>query len=350
MRVTRNPHLAPRLPYPVTRNAHLLTRKMIPLRDAIPTKNYPVINTAIIGINVLVYLIQIGQGPAMGEFIYIYGLVPARYSLPQFASHFTAGQQVLSFFSFMFLHGGFWHLLGNMWSLYIFGDNVEDYLGPLRYLLFYLLCGVASGLSHLLFNLNSDIAIIGASGAIAGVMGAYFILHPKSRILTLIPIFFIPYFIEIPAFFFLGIWFVLQFINAAASRGSISGIAWWAHIGGFIFGIILLKLFLILPQTGATDKVRRVTAKKKTPRLQLIRPVGTGTDPHLYGTIVITPYEAMMGARKMVNIPQGFQKKLFNVVIPPGVQEGSVLRLKGLGRNYPSPIRGDLYLKVSIKS
>jgi membrane associated rhomboid family serine protease len=323
---------------------------MIPLRDTIPAKNYPVVNVTVIGVNLLVYLIQIGQGTGIGAFIDTYGLVPARYSLPQFASQFSTGHQVLSFFSFMFLHGGFWHLLGNMWSLYIFGDNVEDRLGPLRYLLFYLLCGLASGLSHLFFNLNSDIPIIGASGAIAGVMGAYFILHPKSKILTLIPIFFIPYFIEIPAFIFLGIWFVLQFINAAASHGSISGIAWWAHIGGFIFGIIFLKLFLILPQAGATDKVRRVTAKKKTHRLQVIRPAGTGSDPHLYGTIEITPYEAMTGARKMVNIPRGFQKKLFNVVIPPGVQEGSVLRLKGLGRDYPSRVRGDLYLKISVKS
>ncbi|MGD8520712.1 MAG: rhomboid family intramembrane serine protease [Desulfobacterales bacterium] len=323
---------------------------MIPLRDTIPAKNYPVVNATIIGVNLFVYLIQFGQGIEISEFIYTYGLVPARYSLPQWTSQFSTGHQVFSFFSFMFLHGGFWHLLGNMWSLYIFGDNVEDCLGPFRYLLFYLLCGLASGLSHLVFNLNSNVPVIGASGAIAGVMGAYFILHPKSKILTLIPIFFIPYFIEIPAFFFLGIWFVLQFINAAASHGSISGIAWWAHIGGFIFGIIFLKLFLILPQAGATDRVRRVTAKKKTHRLQLIRPAGTDSDPHLYGIIEITPYEAMTGARKMVNIPQGFQKRLFNVVIPPGIQEGSVLRLKGLGRDYPSRVRGDLYLKISIKS
>ena len=323
---------------------------MIPLRDTIPAKNYPVVNVTIIGINLLVYLIQFSQGAEISEFVKTYGLVPARYSLPQWSSQYSTGQQVLSFFSFMFLHGGFWHLLGNMWSLYIFGDNVEDRLGPLRYLLFYLLCGLASGVSHLYFNVNSDIPIIGASGAIAGVMGAYFILYPKSKILTLIPIFFIPYFLEIPAFYFLGIWIVLQFINAAASHGTISGIAWWAHIGGFIFGIIFLKLFLLMPQVGATDKVRRVTAKKKTPRLQVIRPAGTGKDPHLYGTIEITPYEAVAGARKMVNIPQGFQKRLFNVVIPPGVQAGSILRLKGLGRDYPSRVRGDLYLKILVKS
>jgi membrane associated rhomboid family serine protease len=323
---------------------------MIPIRDTIPARNYPIVNTTIIGINILVYLIQMGQGPAPDRFIYIYGLVPARYSVSQIASYFSAYQQVFSFLSFMFLHGGFWHLLSNMWSLYIFGDNVEDCLGPLRYLLFYLLCGIASGLSHLLLNLNSNIPIIGASGAIAGTMGAYFILHPKSKILTLIPIFFIPYFVEIPAFFFIGIWFVLQLINAAAIHAAITPVAWWAHIGGFLFGIVFLFLFLKLPQIGVTDKVRRITEKKKTHRLQVVRPVGTGADPHLYGTVTITPYEAMTGVRKLVNIPQGFQKRLFKIVIPPGIKEGTVLRLQGLGRDYPSDQRGDLFLKVSIKS
>jgi hypothetical protein len=238
-----------------------------------------------------------------------------------------------------------------MWSLYIFGDNVEDRLGPIRYLAFYLLCGVASGVSHLFSNLQSDIPIIGASGAIAGVMGAYFLLHPKSRILTLIPIFFIPYFIEIPAFFFLGIWFALQFVSAALSHSDFSGIAWWAHIGGFVFGILFLKLFLMLPQTGITGKVRKATAKKKTHRFQVIRPVGTGPDQHMYAIIEITPHEARTGVRKLVNIPQGFHKRLFNVVVPPGVKEGTQLRLKGLGRSaYHSQETGDLYLKVVIRS
>jgi hypothetical protein len=113
---------------------------MIPLRDTTPTRNYPVANTAIIGINVVVYCIQFLQGAEINQFIYIYGLVPARYSLPQIAQYFTTGQQVFSLVSFMFLHGGFWHILGNMWSLYIFGDNVEDRLGSIRYALFYLLC------------------------------------------------------------------------------------------------------------------------------------------------------------------------------------------------------------------
>jgi len=323
---------------------------MIPLRDTTPTHNYPVVNTTIIGINVVVYFIQILQGAEINRFIYIYGLVPARYSLPQIAEYFTTGQQLFSLISFMFLHGGFWHILGNMWSLYIFGDNVEDRLGPIRYALFYLLCGISSGLSHLILNLNSNLPTIGASGAIAGVMGAYFLLHPRSKILTLIPIFFIPYFINIPAFIFLGLWFLLQFINAAGSQGAVSGIAWWAHIGGFIFGMLFLKLFSTLPDRGLSSRLRRFTAKRKTPRLQVIRPAGSGDDRHLYGLIEITPYEAARGTRKLVNIPMGFQKRMFNVKVPAGIQEGNVLRLKGLGRRSGSGEIGDLYLKVTIEA
>jgi hypothetical protein len=191
---------------------------------------------------------------------------------------------------------------------------------------------------------------IGASGAIAGVMGAYLILHPHSRILTLIPIIFIPWFVEIPAYFFLGFWFVLQFINAAGSHGNIGGIAWWAHIGGFVFGIVFLKIFLALPATGVTDKLRRATAKRKTHRLQVIRPVGPGTDLHLYGTINVSPFEALVGTQKLVNVPWGFQKRMIKVIVPPGVKEGSKLRLKGLGKTAPDGQRGDLYLKVMIAS
>ena len=323
---------------------------MIPLRDTTPTRNYPIVNTTIIGINVVVYLIQLFQTTEIDKFVYIYGLVPARYSLPQVAQYFTTGQQVFSLFSFMFLHGGFWHILGNMWSLYIFGDNVEDRLGPIRYAFFYLLCGMASGLSHMMLNWHSNLPTIGASGAIAGVMGAYFLLHPRSKILTLIPIFFIPYFINIPAYIFLGLWFVLQFINAAGSQGLGGGIAWWAHIGGFLFGMLFLKLFILLPQLGVSNRMRPLTAKRKTPRLQVIRPANSGNDQHLYGLIKITPYEAVKGTRKLVNIPLGFQKRIFNVKVPAGIQEGNVLRLKGLGQRMRSGGVGDLYLKVTIES
>jgi len=322
---------------------------MIPIRDTIPTKTYPLINNALIAINVVFFLVELSQGSGLDRFIYMYGLVPARYTIPQIASYFTTGQQFVSLITFMFLHGGFWHLLGNMWSLYIFGDNIEERLGPLRYLVFYMICGLASGLSHLVFNYNSTMPTIGASGAIAGVMGAYFILFPKAKILTLIPIFFIPYFIEIPAFFFLGIWFVFQFISAAGSHGQMAGIAWWAHIGGFIFGIIFLKLFLALPGGGVGDRLRKITEKKKSYRLQVIRPVGMANDLHLYGTITITHLEAITGTQKLVNIPWGFQKRLFKVIVPPSMKEGSLLKLRGLGKDAPQGQRGDLLLKVSIE-
>jgi membrane associated rhomboid family serine protease len=321
---------------------------MIPIRDTIASKNYPVVNILIIGINAILFLFETTLGAHLDRFLYIYGLVPARYSMPQISSYFTLGQQLLSLLSFMFLHGGFWHLLGNMWFLYIFGDNVEDRLGPFRYLVFYLLCGITSGLSHLLLNLHSNMPTIGASGAIAGVMGAYLILHPHAKILTLIPIIFIPWFIEIPAFFFLGFWFVLQFLNAAGSHGNIGGIAWWAHIGGFVFGIGFLKIFLALPETGVSGKMRRVTAKRKTHRLQVVRPGGLGNDPNLYGTIDVTSFEALIGTQKLINIPKGFKKRIVKVIVPPGVKEGNKLRLKGLGKTGSDGQKGDLYLKVKI--
>lgn len=322
---------------------------MLPIRATIQSKSYPVINTALIAANVLFYLIEMAQGDMLDRFIIIYGLVPARYSVPEIAAHFSSGQQVFSFISFMFIHGGFWHLLGNMWTLYIFGGNVEERLGPFRYLLFYLLCGVASGLSHLFLNLHSQVPTVGASGAIAGVMGAYFLLYPKSRILTLIPIIFIPYFVELPAYIFLGVWFLIQFMSAAGASGTGGGIAWWAHIGGFIFGMIFLKLFIQVPETKFTQMVRRKTYKKKTPRLQVIHTSGSANDPHLYGTITVTRQEAFLGTRKLVNIPWGFQKRIFRVTIPPGISDAMTLRLAGLGKQAEGNNRGALYLKVVVQ-
>jgi len=323
---------------------------MIPIRDTTRSKNYPVINTFLISLNVLLFFVQLMQGPGQTQFIITYGLVPARYSVPAIAAHFTLFQQILAFITFMFLHGGFWHLLGNMWSLYIFGDNVEDRLGPLRYLLFYLLCGWASGLFHLFTNWHSQIPTIGASGAIAGVMGAYLLLYPRSKILTLIPIFFIPYFIEIPAFFFLGFWFLMQFLGAAGSRGQAGGIAWWAHVGGFVGGMLLLKLFLQIPELGMTRKVRTATSKGRTPRLQVIQTTSQSNDPHIYGDILVTPREARAGTKKMVNVPWGFRSRIFRVIIPAGIKEGTVLRLAGMGKLTPGGEKGDLLLRIQIRT
>jgi membrane associated rhomboid family serine protease len=322
---------------------------MIPIRDTTPSKTVPVVNNTLIGINVVFFLVQLAQGPAQDHFVYLYGLVPAKFTVPQVSAYFSFAQNILSLFTFMFLHGGFMHLIGNMWTLYIFGDNVEDRLGSARYIAFYLLCGLASGLSHLLLNTHSNIPTIGASGAIAGVMGAYFILYPRSRILTLIPIIFIPWFVEIPAFFFLGIWFVLQFLNAAGSSGQAGGIAWWAHIGGFVFGILFLKLFDRIPATGVTDRLRHATEKKRSHRFQVIKTGHGDEEANLYGSLTITQYEAMVGARKLITVPWGLQKRLYNVVVPQGIVDGQVLRLKGVGKSKPDGSRGDMMLKIRVQ-
>lgn len=322
---------------------------MIPLRDTSPSRNYPIANILIIAINVMLYLIELAQGPHLDRFITVYGLVPARYSVPQISSYFSTGQQILALFSFMFLHGGFWHLLGNMWFLHIFGDNVESRLGPLRYLLFYFICGWASGLTHLATNWYSQIPTIGASGAIAGVMGAYLVLHPRAKILTLIPIVFIPYFLEIPAFFFLGVWFLLQFVSAIGSSGEGAGIAWWAHIGGFVFGIVLLKLFTRIPEFGVSRPLRQTTFRDRTPRLHMVRTTRPGEDADHQGHIAISPLEARRGTRKLISVPWGLQSKLVRVTVPPGVTHGTILRLSGLGKPTQGGKRGDLYLRVLIK-
>lgn len=322
---------------------------MIPLRDTIPSRNYPVVNNAIILVNIVVFLIEMMFGSGIDRFIYTYGLVPARYTVPSIAVHFTFLDQLFSFISFMFLHGGFWHLLGNMWFLYIFGDNVEDHLGHIKYVVFYLLCGWLSGLTHLIVNWHSPIPTIGASGAVAGVMGAYFILYPRSRVLTLIPIVIIPYFFEIPAAFFLAIWFLFQFLSAALSDAQAAGIAWWAHIGGFIFGIIILKIMNIFPTFAMPGAMQDVTKRTRTPRLQVVKPTDGADEYDIRGSITITPREAIKGTRKIINIHRGLQKKLLVVTVPPGVKEGATLRLKGIGEKRDNDQRGDVYLKIIIQ-
>ncbi|HEU19921.1 MAG TPA: rhomboid family intramembrane serine protease [Deltaproteobacteria bacterium] len=322
---------------------------MIPIRDTIPSRTYPVVNNAIIAVNIIVFLIEMMFVSGIDRFIYTYGLVPARYTVPSIAVHFTLFDQLVSFVSFMFLHGGFWHLLGNMWFLYIFGDNVEDHFGHVKYLIFYLLCGWLSGMTHLVVNWTSHIPTIGASGAVAGVMGAYFILYPRARVLTVIPIIIIPYFIEIPAAFFLAVWFLFQFLNAALSDAHAAGIAWWAHIGGFIFGIILLKLMKVLPSFTMPGAMRDVTRRTRTPRLHVVKPTDETDAYDIYGSITITSKEAISGTRKIVDIRRGLQEKFFVVTIPPGVKEGSVLRLKGIGQKRDNDQRGDVYLKIIVQ-
>jgi membrane associated rhomboid family serine protease len=318
---------------------------MIPLRDTIQSKTYPIIRNTIIGINVLVFLWQLAQGPYLKRIFDLYGMIPIRYSDPGVSGQFTFFQQLVPFFSYMFLHGGFLHLLGNMWFLYIFGDNVEDRLGPSRFLSFYILSGITAVLIHLVTNWHSRLPTIGASGAIAGVMGAYFLLFPRSRVLTMIPIFFFPFLFEVRAIFFLGYWVIIQFLYASMSHGQAGGVAWWAHIGGFIFGLATIRLFLAFPRTGISKRVAHSLQRRSTPRLQHIPPA-KGEELDIHGTIFITPREAAWGARKFVSIPQ--RRKTVVITIPPEMRDGTHLRLRGMGRSSPDGKHGDLYLTVKI--
>jgi membrane associated rhomboid family serine protease len=318
---------------------------VIPLRDTIQSKTYPIIRNTIIGINVLVFLWQLAQGPYLKRILYLYGMVPIRYSNPGISGDFTFVQQVVPFLSYMFLHGGWFHLLGNMWFLYIFGDNVEDRLGSSRFIAFYILSGMAAVSIHLATNWHSRLPTIGASGAIAGVMGAYFLLFPRSRVLTMVPIFFFPLLFELPAVFFLGYWVLIQFFYASVSHGQAGGVAWWAHIGGFIFGLATVKLFVILPRTRISQRLASSLQRRSTPRLQHIRPqVARELDVH--GTIIVTPREALLGARKFVSIPH--RRRTVVVTIPADIGDGSRLRLRDMGRSSPDGRRGDLYLTVKI--
>lgn len=217
---------------------------MIPLRDTTPSRTFPYINILLIVINVAVFFHELILGRAAGQFIYTYGLVPRRFFyLAERGS--SPATQYLPFFTSLFLHGGWLHIIGNMLFLWIFGDNVEDRMGHFKYLGFYLLCGLGAGFIHLYLNASSSAPAIGASGAISGIMGAYFLLFPRARILTLLPIFFFLTLVEVPAFFFIGIWFLLQLARGtfAIIGGYHGGVAWWAHVGGFLVGAGLVYLF-----------------------------------------------------------------------------------------------------------
>ena len=219
---------------------------MIPIKDTVPRRSYPFVTVALIAANSVLFFFELTLSPGgLNELIHLFGLVPARYSHPAWAE--AIGFPLDTYWPFvtnMFLHGGWLHIISNMWMLYLFGDNVEDRVGHVRFLLFYLLAGLAANIVHFAVNHESQIPVIGASGAIAGVMAAYLRLFPLARIITLFPIFFIPYFLELPAFIFMGLWFIMQLLSGAASLASSAtgaGIAWWAHIGGFAVGFLLIR-------------------------------------------------------------------------------------------------------------
>lgn len=215
---------------------------MIPLKDLTPRRSLPVVTLVLILINVAVWLHQVSLPPTAGEaFVKMYGLVPYRVSQALAGHHYTMGQALLPLFTCMFLHGGWLHIIGNMWFLWVFGGNVEDRLGSFPYLFLYLVAGIGSGISQMLFSWGSHVPSIGASGAISGVLGAYIVFFPSSRILTLVPLLIIWFMWRIPAAIFIGLWFVMQFLSGVVSLGSQSmgGVAWWAHVGGFLIGAVI---------------------------------------------------------------------------------------------------------------
>lgn len=236
---------------------------MFPIRDNLPSRRFPVVATLLVAANVAVFLYQVSLEPRSAiPFIYRFGVVPAAVS--KLLSSGGGGLDVLvggdslgfclclpidpyhvgrSLLASMFLHGGLLHLAGNMWFLWIFGDNVEDRLGRTRFLLFYLLCGFGAAAVHVATHPESTAPVIGASGAIAGVLGAYMVMFPRAKIVTAVFMIFI-LFVEVPAFFYLGIWFLLQVVASAGGDGVAGGVAFWAHVGGFLVGILLLPIFL----------------------------------------------------------------------------------------------------------
>jgi membrane associated rhomboid family serine protease len=212
---------------------------MIPIRDQIPTRNVPVINYLLIAANVVVFLFQWLAGPYEEALVYEFALIP--YSL---ISSLSIGD-ITDIFTSMFMHAGLAHIGGNMLYLWIFGDNVEDSMGSGRYVIFYLVGGLVASITHIITNPLSQIPTVGASGAIAAVLGAYLVLYPQSKVLTIVPLGFFIRMTLLPASIVLGLWFVLQFFSGVLSLGGpdVGGVAFWAHIGGFVSGVVMAKLF-----------------------------------------------------------------------------------------------------------
>ena len=218
---------------------------MFPLQTTVPLRNPPVVTWALIAVNCVVFLYQISLSePELELFLSRFALVPGRYFAPDASSSLSV-LDYLPFVTNMFLHGGWLHLILNMWTLWLFGRTVEDRFGSARYLLFYLLCGAVASTTHALVNATSEIPALGASGAIAGVLGCYMRMFPLSRVVVMIPILFFPFFFELPAIVFTGLWFLVQVMQGTADLfgpPAGAGVAWWAHIGGFVAGFLLTPL------------------------------------------------------------------------------------------------------------
>ncbi len=221
---------------------------MLPIRDTVRSTSFPIVTWLFIALNAVVFLYEISLPSfELNALIMTFGLIPGLLELSEPLRLIQNPILPLTFMTHMFMHGGWLHFLSNMWILFIFGDNVEDRMGSIRFLVFYLISGFIGALIQAYMYPNSFVPAIGASGAIAGVLGAYWVLFPKAKVITLIPLIFVPWFIEIPAVFYLGIWLVTQIyfgISSLPSSGIMGGVAWWAHIGGFVFGLLFHRLFL----------------------------------------------------------------------------------------------------------
>lgn len=222
---------------------------MFPIRDSVPSNSVPIATRLLILVNVIVFVLELTlPSNSLQLLIHLFGIVPARLTHPQWAAAVGfPGGGFWSILTHQFLHGGWLHIISNMWALWIFGDNVEDRMGSFRFTIFYLVCGAVAGITHILLNPDSVIPSVGASGAIAGVLGAYLLFFPTARLLVLFPIFIFPFFFEVPAVLYLVIWFLTQLFSgtmALAGPKQVADIAWWAHIGGFVCGMILCWIFV----------------------------------------------------------------------------------------------------------
>jgi membrane associated rhomboid family serine protease len=228
--------------------------KMIPIKDTIRSRSFPLVNWLLIIGNVLVFIFMVSLGPdQLRRFIFDFGLVQASLEVTNPLTWYPV-------FTHMFLHGGWFHLLSNVWILFIFGDNVEDRIGSGRFLIFYIMGGIAAGLLQGIISLNPNIPSLGASGAIAAVMGAYILFYPRARVTVLLLLIIIPIFFQVPAVVFLGVWFISQLYSGLLALGEQAGqwggVAWWAHIGGFVFGLVFARIFAIgrRPQRWFADE------------------------------------------------------------------------------------------------
>jgi len=221
---------------------------MIPIRDTIPCHCRPVVTWTLMAMNAFFFLIMLLMTDQQAnDYLYRFGLVAARYRHPDWAAWTGYSEDYyFSFITSMFLHGGWLHLIMNLWFMWIFADNIEDCMGRLRFMLFYLTCGLVAALCQFFFSPDSTVPVVGASGAIAGIMGAYFMLYPYARIVIWVPLLFLPLFFEVPAIGFLGVWVIIQLHKATTSLAdqSVADVAWWGHLGGFLAGVVLHGFFV----------------------------------------------------------------------------------------------------------